>query len=93
MVVVKYKVNCPFCDTRHVGEINMEYRKDKKFNVRKNNKNIHVCKNQECGKEFAVEIDSYGAVVSRPTRRMAEVDQVHPWEKLKEGKIVEVSDN
>lgn len=93
MVVVKYKACCPFCDTLHSGEIEMEYRKDNKFNVRKNNKNVHLCENKECKKEFAVEIDSYGCVVSRPTKKIAEEEHINPWDNLKEGKIVQVKDN
>lgn len=92
MVLVKYKIGCPFCKTIHRGEIEMKYRKDKKFNVRKNNKNIHICTNKNCNKEFAVEIDSYGTVIARPTKK-AEAEGILPWEKLVEGKITEVVDN
>ncbi len=92
MVLVKYKVGCPFCKTLHKGEIEMEYRKDRNFNVRKNNKNIHICDNKTCGKDFAVEVDSYGTVIARPTKK-AEKEGVLPWENLLEGKITEVVEN
>ena len=92
MVLVKYKAECPFCSTLHSGEIEMEYRKDKKFNVRKNNKKVHICKNKKCNKEFVVEVDSYGNVVSMPTKK-AESEGIFPWDMLVEGKIIEIVDN
>lgn len=92
MVIVKYKVACPFCKTQHESEIEMSYRKDKKFNVRKNNKNLHVCRNLKCSKEFLVEIDSHGSIVSMPTQE-AEKEGIYPWERLLEGKVVCVVEN
>lgn len=92
MVLVRYKANCPFCNTLHKGEIEMKYRKDRKFNVRYNNKSVHVCNNSKCGKEFVVEIDSAGNVVAMPTQNSAE-EGVFPWDRLVEGKIIEVVDN
>ena len=89
MALVKYQVGCPFCKTLHNGEIKMEYRKDNKFNVRKNNKSIHICNNNSCSREFAVEIDSYGVVVAMPTKK-AEAEGILPWENLLEGKIIEI---
>jgi hypothetical protein len=92
MVKVKYKVACPFCKTQHESEIEMSYRKDKKFNVRKSNKNLHVCVNQKCSKEFVVEIDSNGSVISMPTKT-AEKEGIYPWEMIVDGKLVCVDEN
>ncbi|MBN2095416.1 MAG: hypothetical protein JW727_05185 [Candidatus Aenigmarchaeota archaeon] len=92
MVKVKYKVACPFCKTQHESEIDMAYRKDKKFNVRKSNKNLHICKNEKCSKEFIVEIDSHGGVSSMPTKS-AEKDGIFPWEMIVDGKIVSIEEN
>lgn len=92
MVIVRYKVACPFCKTSHESEIEMSYRKDKKFNVRKNNKNLHICKNQKCSKDFLVEIDSHGSVISMPTEEV-EKEGVFPWEKMLEGKVICVVEN
>jgi hypothetical protein len=89
MPTIKYKVFCPFCKTTHKGEIDMKYRKDNLFNVRKNNKKIHSCENKNCGKNFLVEIDSYGSVVAMPTPE-AEKEGIFSWEKLVEGKIIEI---
>ncbi len=92
MVVVKYEVNCPFCNALHKGELVMEYRKDKKFNVRKNNKNMHVCENVECNREFVVEIDSYGKVAAMPLKVTPGDKWSFPWEALIEGKVIKVID-
>lgn len=92
MVLVKYKAGCPFCTKLQNGEIEMRYRKDKKFNVRNNNKNVHICNNEKCGKEFVVEIDSAGKVVAMPTKK-AEEEGIFAWEKLMDGTITEVVDN
>ncbi len=92
MVLVRYKANCPFCNTLHEGKIEMKYRKDRKFNVRYNNKGAHVCNNNKCGKEFVVEIDSAGNVVAMPTQKAVE-EGILPWDRLVEGKIIEVVDN
>lgn len=89
MPLVKYKTTCPFCKTTHQGEIEMKYRKDNLFNVRKNNKNLHSCKNKNCGKKFLVEIDSYGNVIAMPTPEI-EKEGIYPWEKIIPGKILEV---
>ncbi|MGC9310892.1 MAG: hypothetical protein ACP5E4_04195 [Candidatus Aenigmatarchaeota archaeon] len=92
MVKVKYRVACPFCSTEHESEIHLSYRKDKLFNVRKNNKNIHTCKNMDCSKEFIAEIDSHGNVVSMPTKEV-ENEGIFAWEKIVDGKIVCIEDN
>lgn len=92
MVKVKYIAACPFCNTQHESQIEMSYRKDQKFNVRKQNKNLHTCENVKCGKDFLVEIDSHGNVVSMPTKE-AEKEGIFAWEKIVEGKIVSVKDN
>jgi len=92
MVLIRYEVGCPFCNTLHRGEIEMKYRKDNKFNVRKNNKNIHRCNNKNCNREFVVEIDSYGVVTAIPTKK-AEEEGIRPWEKLLEGRIIEIIEN
>ncbi len=89
MPLVKYKIICPFCETPHEGEIEMKYRKDKLFNVRKNNKSLHSCKNKKCGKNFLMEINSFGDVISLPTQD-AEKEGVFPWDKIMRGKILEV---
>jgi hypothetical protein len=91
MPLIVYKAYCPFCKTLHRGEIEMKYRKDGFFNVRKNNKNIHICKNDKCGKEFLVEIDSYGNVIAIPTYKIEE-EGIFPWEMLAEGKILEIKE-
>lgn len=87
MPLIKYKVTCPFCETSHKGEIEMKYRKDKLFNVRKNNKNLHSCKNKKCGKDFLVEIDSFGSVISMPTKEIEE-EGIFPWDKIMKGKLL-----
>jgi len=92
MVIVRYKVACPFCKTPHESEIEMSYRKDKKFNVRKNNKNLHICRNQKCNKEFLVEIDSHGSIISMPTQE-AEKEGIYPWERIVDGKVICVVEN
>ena len=92
MVVVKYEANCPFCNTLHLGDLEMEYRKDKKFNVRKNNKSSHVCENVECSREFVVEIDSYGKVAAMPLKVNSGDKWSFPWEALTEGKVIKVID-
>jgi hypothetical protein len=92
MVKVRYKVACPFCKTQLESEIQMSYRKDQKFNVRKSNKNLHVCQNQKCSREFLVEIDSQGSVISMPTKE-AEKEGIYAWDRIIDGKIVCVDDN
>jgi len=91
MPTVVYEAYCPFCKTVHTGEIKMEYRKDGFFNVRKNNKNIHVCENEKCKREFLVEIDPYGNVIVSPTRKI-EKEGIFPWEMLAEGRILKIKD-
>jgi alpha-tubulin suppressor-like RCC1 family protein len=92
MVKVKYRAACPFCNTQHESEIEMSYRKDLKFNVRKQNKSEHTCSNIKCGREFIVEIDSQGSVMSMPTKE-AEKEGIFAWERLVEGKIIRKEDN
>ena len=89
MPLIKYQVICPFCETSHDGEIEMEYRKDNLFNVRKNNKKLHFCENKKCGRTFLMEIDSYGNIVSMPTQE-AEKEGIYPWDNLKEGKLIRI---
>jgi len=91
MPLIVYKACCPFCKTVHKGEITMVYRKDGLFNVRKNNKNIHICENENCKKEFLVEIDPYGKVIVYPTQKV-EKEGIFPWELLSEGQILEIKE-
>ncbi|HIE41534.1 MAG TPA: hypothetical protein EYP80_02610 [Candidatus Aenigmarchaeota archaeon] len=91
MPIVLYQAYCPFCKTIHEGKIELKYRKDNLFNVRKRNKSLHVCKNNTCSKEFIVEIDSYGNVIALPTPEI-EKDGIFPWEKITEGKILEIKE-
>jgi len=92
MVKVIYKVACPFCKTQLESGIEMAYRKDKLFNVRKSNKNLHVCSNKVCSREYIVEIDSQGNVVSMPTKE-AEKEGIFSWDRIVEGKVIRIDDN
>ncbi len=88
MVKLKYKAYCPFCKKEHIGEFQLSYRKDgKRFNLRKKNTNLHIC--SKCGKNFLVEVDSFGNIISYPTKDVIE-EGIFPWEKVVDGKKIRI---
>jgi len=89
MVKLKYRAYCPFCMEEHLGEFKLTYRKDgKRFNLRKRNTNLHTCR--KCGKNFLVEVDSLGNIISYPTKEAIK-EGIFPWERIVDGKKIKVA--